>query len=74
MNDPLRLTPTPSYACPYCAFVATSPAMRLHHLEAEHAEITDTSGAAAAVAQLNDILTRTAAKHAEMLARRGQSS
>jgi hypothetical protein len=74
MNDPLRLTPTPSYACPYCSAAFVSPNARRHHLNEVHSETPDTSGGAAAVAELHAVLAATAHSqtHKRLLQRRGE--
>ncbi len=70
MNNYDPLTPSPSYGCHLCPAAFVSPAARLHHLEQAHNDKPDTSGGQAAVARLQDILARSAARHALLLARK----
>lgn len=66
--DPHR--PVPQYACPHCPAVFVAPNARLHHLEEAHGDTPDTSGAEAAVSQLQALLQRTHAKYMALLGRR----
>jgi len=69
LNSLDRELAIPQYACPVCGHLFYSERVaNMHH--AEH----DSDGRLSAYARLQNILTRTAAKHAGMLARRERGS
>lgn len=70
----MNLTPA-TYACGCCERSFVSAAARFEHMQTAHGlppeeRLRLTQGAAEAHAHLQDVLARTAAKHAGLLARR----
>lgn len=69
LNSIDRELAIPQYSCPHCDRLFYSERVANMHI-AEH----DSDGKLSAYARLQNILTRTAAKHAGMLARREAKS